>query len=192
MTIYYKKLVQHKKLIPFWIFFGSNSRNIFKINYQFLDVLYNKGCFIDFKILISCIKKIFPLFLNISKIGGSILFISTKFLYCQTVHNNYYFNIIKELINKKLGIFTNFSILGYTSFKKFNFHYNPSFIVFLYLKNNTSLLIESKKKNIPTISLINSDFNSSLIEYPLCINSSYFYTTYFFSKFLFKLVLLNK
>lgn len=192
MKAYYKKLVQHKKLIKFFVFFGQNIKSIFKVNYEFLSILYNKKCFLNMNKLLSCIKKIFPLFLNISKKNSNLLFISTHFLYSQTIYNKYYFHIIKELLNKKLGVFTNFSIIGYDFFKKLNFKYNPCFLIFLELKQDISLLVESKKKNIPTIALVNIDLNSCLIDYPLCVNSSYFYTIYFFSKFLFKLILLNK
>lgn len=191
--MYYKKLIRYKKLIKFWIFFGNNFKNIFKINFETLNILYNKNCFLDFQTLILNIKIIFPLFLNIFKSKGTILFISTKFFYYQTIFKKYYFSIIKKLLNvKSIGIFTNFSVLSHRIFKNLDFKFNPSVIFFFYLKKNIFLLIESKKKNIPTISLLTADLNSSLIEYPLFVNSLYFYTIYFFNKFFFKLIFLNK
>ena len=189
---YYKKLVNRKKLIKFWVFFGSNYKNIFKSNFQNLNILYTNSYFLDIKKLILNLKNIFPIFINTTKYKGNLLFVSTKFLYHQTIYKNHYFAILKKLTHIKSGIFTNFSVSSYKLFKELDFKSNPSLAIFFSLKNNNTLLMESKKKNIPIISLLTPNTNSYLIEYPLFINSLYFYTIFFFHKFFFKIILLNK
>ena len=189
---YYKKLVNRKKLIKFWVFFGNNYKNIFKSNFQNINILYTNYYFLDIKKLVLSLKNILPIFINMVKCKGNLLFVSTKFLYHQTIYKNHYFSIIKKLINVKSGIFTNFSVSSYKSFKQLDFKLNPSLAIFFSLKNNNTLLMESKKKNIPIIGLLTPNINSYLIEYPLFINSLYFYTIFFFHKFFFKIILLNK
>ena len=141
LCYYYTNLINRKKLIKFWIFFGNNYKNIYKNNYQTLNILYKNHCFLNFKILILNLKIILPLLINSIKYKGNLLFVSTKFLYCQTIYKNYYFSIIKKLINTKSGIFTNFSVSSYKFFQKLNFKINPCFIFFFSLKNNYFLLI---------------------------------------------------
>lgn len=190
--MYYKKLIQRKKLIRFWIFVGNNINRVFHINYQFLNILYNKYCFVHFKTLLVGIKNILSVFINILKSNNNLLFISTKFLYCQSIYKDFYFPIIKKIIYFKAGIFTNFSVTNFKTFKMLDFYFNPCLIIFFYLKKNILLLLESKKKKIPTVSLLPLQINSLYIDYPLFINSSYFYIIFFFSKFFFKLLFLIK
>jgi hypothetical protein len=59
------------------------------------------------------------------------------------------------------------------------------------LKKNDFVLKEAKVKGIPVIALISSKRNSKLIDYPLLVDSSYYYTLYFFSLFFFRLLRLS-
>lgn len=190
--LYLKKIIYRKKLIRFWVFFGNNSKNIFKINFLSLNFLYGKSYFVDFRNLLLNLKNTIPIFMNSVKNKGNFLFISTNFFYCQSIYKNYFFSIIKKLLEIKSGIFTNFSVSNYRFFKNLNFKLNPDFILFFSLKNNKYFLLESKKKNIPIIAILNPKYNSFLIEYPLFVNNIYFYIIFFFHKFFFKLILLNK
>ena len=189
---YYKKIIYRKKLIRFWVFFGNNSKNIFRINFHSLNFLYEKSYFVDFRNLTLNLKNIIPIFINNVKKNGNFLFISTKFFYCQSIYKNYFFSVVKKLLEIKSGIFTNFSVSNFKFFEKLNFKLNPDFILFFSLKNNKFFLLESKKKNITVISILNPKCSSFLIEYPIFVNSVYFYIVYFFHKFFFKLILLNK
>ena len=67
----------------------------------------------------------------------------------------------------------------------------PKIIFFFYLKENDSLVKEAKIKNIPIIALVSSKDNSCLIDYPIMIGYSYFYTIYFFSLFYFRFLRFN-
>jgi len=190
---YYQTLIKKKKLIKFWIFFGFNFKKIFKINYEFLNVIYNKNSFLNFKKLIYAIKKILPLFLNLLKLNSNILFVLSNFFYCQTIYQNFYFSIIKKFQNNiKKGIFSNFSITNLKIIDFLDFYFNPSILIFFYLNENQLLLYESKKKKIPNISLLAKNQSLKMVDYPLYININHFYPIFFFSKFFFKLVLTNK
>ena len=189
---YYKKIVCRKKLIRFWVFFGNNAKNIFRINFHTLNFMYDKSYFAAFRNLTLNLKNIIPIFLNNIKNKGNFLFISTKFFYCQSIYKNYFFSIVKKLLEIKSGIFTNFSVSNFKFFEKLNFKLNPDFVLFFSLKNNKNFLLESKKKNIPTIAILTPKCSSFLIEYPLIVNNLFFYIIYFFHKFFFKLILLHK
>jgi len=179
--MYYKKLINRTKLVKFWIFSGIDNKYIIKTNYQFIYILYNKNCFLDFKSLLLHIKNILPFFLNLKKLNTTILFVSNNFIYSQSIYNFFFLPIIKKLMISNSGIFTNFSVTSIKSFKTLDFYFNPSLIINFYLNKN--LLLESKKKNIPLIGLLPMNVNTYLIDYPLPINSIFFYTIYFFSKF---------
>ena len=107
---YYKKIICRKKLIRFWVFFGNNSKNIFRINFHSLNFLYEKAYFVAFRNLTLNLKNIVPIFINNVKKNGNFLFISTNFFYCQSIYKNYFFSVVKKLLEIKSGIFTNFSV----------------------------------------------------------------------------------
>jgi ribosomal protein S2 len=190
--MYYNKLILRKRLVQFWIFLGNNYRNIFKINYQLFNIIYNKYCVINYKNLILNFKQILPMFINISQLDGNILFVSSKFLYCQTIYNKFYYSLIKKFIYTKIGIFTNFCNNNYQWSKLLDCYFNPSCIIVFNLQNNNLLILEAKKKNIPIIGVVQLNSNICLVDYPISINCLYFYAIYFISKLFFKLILLNK
>jgi len=64
-------------------------------------------------------------------------------------------------------------------------------MVFLNFQENDLLLLESKKKNLPSIGLVDDNFNSYLMDYPICLSPLYFYNVYFFSKFFFRYLTLS-
>jgi len=88
-----------------------------------------------------------------------------------------------------MGTFTNFITQGFKFFSNEKLNKNPSIIFFFNISTNDFLLLEAKKKNIPSISLVNANNNSCLIDYPIFLNSFYFYNVYFFSRLVFKLIL---
>jgi ribosomal protein S2 len=124
--------------------------------------------------------------------NSNLLFIGSKFVYSQTIYKKFFFSVIKRFINIKSGIFTNFFVTSYKLIDKLNFDSNPSCIFFFNLRRNNLILLESKKENIPSIGIASSNLNVSLLDYPIFVNSLYFYSTFFLSKFFFKLILLNK
>jgi len=69
---------------------------------------------------------------------------------------------------------------------------NPCFLFLFYATENYSIVIEGKKKGIILISLSDSEINSNLIDYPIFLNSLYFYSIYFFNLFLLRLILIKK
>ena len=190
--MYLKKLIKHKKLIKFWIFFNGFLQCTFKFNYLFLNNIHNNSCFIDLKLLVVFVKKLLPLFFNISKSEGNFLFVATRFLYAKSVFKNIYSVYGKELICSKPGVLSNFMITKHQSFSKLTFKKMPAILIFFTFLENNYILKEGKKKNIPTVGLIPSKENSILVDYPLCINSIYFYSIYFFSKLLFKIISIER
>lgn len=154
--------------------------------------MYSSNFFINFKKLIFSLKNILPLFLYRLKRKGKVMFITGNELYSKTVYNLSYLSSIKELVDCKLGIFSNFFRLRTTFFKKLDFNSFPAILVFFCFEKKDSLLLEAKKKKIPIVGLVASKENSSLVDYPVFLNSEYFHSIYFFSRFLFRLIILGK
>ena len=188
--MYSNKLIQHYKLIKFWTFFGNNSKIIFKLNFKDLNCFYKFNCFLEFKYFFLNFKKIIPLFINIAKINNNLLFIFNKSLYSQTFLSKSCSNL-KYIKHQKLGLFTNFSTIIYNNLFFLNIKTIPCFLISFFLNTNNLLLIESKKKKIPSIGLITPITNSNLIEYPIFFNSYTFYSIFFFNKFLLIFLLIN-
>ena len=158
---------------------------MFPINYKFIFCFYKNKFFFDFNVCIANLKKIFPLFNSIFYTSGKFLFIGTSYVYSNSIHK---INSIAELNDKKVGILTNFSLCGYKNVNSISLSKIPAVIFFFHTIENYFLILESKKKNLPTIGLINSDTNSYLIDYPIFLNSFYFYNIYIFSRFFFKYI----
>jgi ribosomal protein S2 len=97
-------------------------------------------------------------------------------------------NYISKLMEEKLGSFTNFFIEGFNFFKNKKLKKNAS-IIFFFSFSNDFLILESNKKRIPSIGLINVNNSISLLDYPIFLNSFYFYNVYFFSRLIFKYIL---
>jgi ribosomal protein S2 len=190
--VYYNKLIKRNKLIKYWVFFGGEFKLNFKLNYNFFSIVYSNNLYISLNKLILCIKNILPLFINISFLKGKVLFITSKWLYSKIIYNKFYLSLTKELLYVKTGIFSNFSKLSDIFFNNIDFRTNPSILIFFFFKDKDYLILEAKKKKIITVGLINTRVNSTIIDYPIMLNSEHFYTNYFFSKFLFKLIFLEK
>jgi ribosomal protein S2 len=126
---------------------------------------------------------------SIIKTKNDFLFIGTRFLYSKVVSSNCF--LTHELVTRNPGIFSNFSITSFYTINKIAINSLPKAIIFFYLKKNDFVLKEAKLKNIPIIALISSKRNSKLIDYPLIVDSSYYYTIYFFSLFFFRLLRYN-
>lgn len=118
----------------------------------------------------------------------NILFVGTKYFYAQ-IFLSLRSSVISQLIEGKIGTFTNFIIDGFKSFNSVKLKKNASLIIFLNVCINDFLLIESKKKNILSIALVNASSNSNLIDFPVFLNSFYFHNIYFFSRLIFKYLL---
>ena len=185
---YYNKLIVKKKLLNFWTFSGIELKKIFLFNYKFIFCFYKKrNTFFEYNTCISIIKKIFPLFHSIVNNQANILFIGSHSFYMQS----FFFgesNYISKLMEEKLGSFTNFFIEGFNFFKNKKLKKNAS-IIFFFSFSNDFLILESNKKRIPSIGLINVNNSISLLDYPIFLNSFYFYNVYFFSRLIFKYIL---
>ena len=179
----YNKFLKKKILKKFWIFFCVDIKYTFKINYLFLNSLYSKNCFTDIFIFISSVKRLFP-FLNNGIKKNHLLFVGAKFLYSKTLCK---VDIIAHhLIYRNPGIFSNFSITSFYTMDNLSLKVLPKIILFINLGINNLLLKEAKSKNIPIVALLDTKDDSGLIDYPIVVDSAYFYTTFFFSSFFFR------
>jgi len=187
MSNYYNKLITKTKLLNFWTFFGINSKSIFLYNYKFVLCFYKKKIFFEHNKCISAIKSIFPILNSIVNNKSKILFVGTQSFYTQS----FLFlksKLVSILIEGDIGSFTNFVTSGFKFFNK-KLKKNPSLILFFNFSVNTFLLLESKKKKIPSIGLVNPSNNISMVDYPIFLNSFYFYNVYFFSRLVFRYIL---
>ena len=188
MNKYYYKLIGKHKLINFWSFSGNEVKTICEVNYKFIFCFYKKIALFDFSLFISTTKKFFPIFYSISKNNGKFLFVGTKYIFSQSIYKERS-RFINKLKNLDAGIFTNFSSEYFKFFKTLGLKKNFSLVIFFKVIKDNFLLLESKKQKIPVIGLISGDLNSCLIDYPIFLNSFYFYNIYIFSRFLFKYIL---
>jgi ribosomal protein S2 len=156
---------------------------------MFLTSIHSTNCFTDLNVLIFSIKRLIPVIVSIVKTKKDFLFIGTKFLYSKTVSISSF--LTHELVTRNPGIFSNFSITSFYTINKIAITTLPKVLFFFYLKKNDFVLKESKVKGIPVIALISSKQNSKLIDYPIMVDSSYYYTIYFFSLFFFRLLRLS-
>jgi ribosomal protein S2 len=119
---------------------------------------------------------------------ATVLFVGTKCFYSQSFYS-LKSKFVSKLIEGKIGTFTNFMIEGFNLFDNTKLKTSPALIFFFNVSINDFLLLESKKKNIPSVGLVNASNNRSFIDYPIFFNSFYFHTVYFFSRLIFKYVL---
>ena len=182
MHNYYSKLISRNKLKKFWSFLGGDSKKVFPINYKFVWCFYKNKIFFDFNICMQGLKKIFPVFNSIFSNNGDFLFVGTAYVYSSSIYN---VNFVTQLTNGG-GFLTNLLLYGYSSFNLLSVNKIPSIMLFFNTFENYFAVLEAKKKNVPTIALIHSSFNSFLIDYPILLNPFYFYNIYIFSRFFFK------
>ena len=187
--MYYKRLLQKVILRKHWVFFGVDVQGLFKINYMFLTSIHSNNCFTDLNLLVFSIKRLIPIIASTVKTKNDFLFVGTKFLYSKTVSRSKF--LTHELVIRNSGIFSNFSITSFYTINKIAIKTLPKVIFFFYLKKNDFVLKEAKIKGIPVIALIGSKRNSKLIDYPVIVDSSNYYTLYFFSLFFFRLLRLS-
>jgi ribosomal protein S2 len=188
MNNYYDKLIKKTKLLNFWTFSGTELKSVFILNYKFIFCFYKKNLFFEYTQCVSVVKNIFPVLHSSINNKANILFVGTKYFYIQ-VFSSLKSKVVSQLIEGKIGTFTNFIIDGFKSFSSTKLKKNASLIFFLNVSINDFLLVESKKKNIPSIALINASNNSNLIDFPVFLNSFYFHNVYFFSRLVFKYIL---
>jgi ribosomal protein S2 len=184
MNTYKVKLLHRIKIINFWSFSGNDLKKKFPKNNKYIFYFYKNKNLFDFNVFISNIKKIFPLLNNIFFHKGKFLFSGSARAYCHNVNKN---NIVSDVKYLNTGILTNFCLKGYKKFNLLNLKKIPSIVFLLHTEKN-SLLLESKTRCIPTVGLVNNS-NITLIEYPIFLNSYYFYNIYIFSRFFFKYII---
>lgn len=184
------KLINRKKLLRYWIFYNGILSYTFKSNYELLNILAGNNCFIKFKVLILNFKKIIPIILNITDL--KFLLVGVTHIFSKNLTKLEKFSQITEIEKIKLGTFCNVHIMSKSIFKNICFEKNPNFVLFWNGDQNTYLIEESKKKIIPSIGLINTSTNALLIDYQITVNNNYFYSVYFFTKLLFKMLSLKK
>jgi len=188
MCNYYNKLIKKTKLLNFWTFSGIELKNIFLFNYKFIVCFYKKNVLFEYNNCISIVKNVFPILHSMVNNKAKILFAGTQRFYAQSFFSQKTKSISK-LIEGKVGGFTNFIIEGFKFFNDIKLKKNSSLIIFFNLSVNNFLLVESKKKKILSIGLVNATNNSNLIDYPIFLNSFYFHNVYFFSRLIFKYIL---
>jgi ribosomal protein S2 len=186
----YKTKILHRFILQkYWVLFFGGLKGTFSINYMFFNALYSEHCFYDMVSLVRSIQKSMPLLFSLKKTKVDLLFIGTRFLYSKTTTSTLF--LVSQLTNRNPGIFSNFSITSFYSMHNLALKKPPQIIFFLYLQGNDTLVREAKIKHIPVIALVNSNDNSTLIDYPLMVGSSYFYTVYFFSLFYLRFLRFN-
>ena len=186
------KILNRVSLIKFWVFFESNY--YYRFNFDDIIVWSKANFYSSFVNLFSLIKKLTPIILNISELGGNFFFLATNLLYVKSLYNNLptiQLKVFNEENNR--GVFSNFSYFTYAKFKKFDINSKKPTIAILYSSKEKDFLFwEAKKQMFPTIGLSLVSNNSTLLDYPLLLNSSAFHTIYFINKFFFKIIFLNK
>lgn len=185
-SLYYNKLISRTLLLKFWVFSGTDIKNIFVSNYKLLNFLYKKKSIVDFDNLLFGIKKLIPIFKTLCAASTNILFFSSNSVYNQTLHSEISFQKASILKDWKVGTLSNFSLQGFHLFNHQNLNIQPSIVICLNFQENSLLLLESKSKNLPTIGLVNEKINSNLLDYSINLDSNYFYNLYFFTKFFFR------
>jgi ribosomal protein S2 len=183
MNSYKIKLLDRTKLINFWSFSGNDLKKNFPKNNKFIFYFYKNKNLFDFNVFILTIKKIFPVLNSIFLNKGKFLFAGTTQAYCHNINKN---NFVSDTKDTTVGILTNFSLKGYKNIKLLNLKKIPS-IVFLLHSEKNFLFLESKNRCIPVVGLVDSS-STTLIEYPIFLNSFYFYNIYIFSRFFFKYI----
>jgi ribosomal protein S2 len=188
MINYYNNLLNKKKLLNLWTFSGGQLKGTFLITYGFIFCFYKKKVFFEYNNCITVLKKFFPVLHSTVDNKSNILFVGTNCLYSQS-----FFSLKSNYISKstigKVGSFTNFVTEGFKFFMNKKLHKNSSVVIFFNFSLNNFLILESKKKNIPSIALVNSISNPNLLDYPIFLNSFYFHNVYFFSRLIFKYIL---
>lgn len=79
------------------MFSGNDIKTIFQKNFKLLNLVYNQKAILDFDNLILGIKKVLPIFRYLCATGINILFISSNYIYTQTVQDNNNCNLGKQL-----------------------------------------------------------------------------------------------
>lgn len=187
MNNYYNKLVNRKKLNFFWTFSNNELKNTFQINYKFIFCFIKKNVFFDFNIFVSIVKKVFPTLHSIVDNKGKFVFIGTNMMYLQSTHliNG---NQVGHIVQPLVGSFTNFSLCGFSLFDRFKLDKLPAVFFFFNMCKTDYFILEAKKRNIPIIALVNCSVNSVLVDYPIILNSHYFYNIYILSRFFFRYI----
>jgi hypothetical protein len=142
--------------------------------------------------IVNSLKKLVPMFFSVSKVCGFFVFVASKFIYANSVHDIKSVIHTKKITYQTPSFISNFTQACKTDLHTLDYKYNPSGVIFFSIINNTCLLEATKLKNIPTIGLISGKTNAGLVDYSLCINSIYFHSVYFFIIFFFKLVVVGK
>lgn len=187
-TSYYTLLFSRKKFINLYSFSNDALKKVFPSNYKFIFCFYKCNIFINFNKLIFTVKKLIPLFFTVVANRGKCLFIGNKHLYFQTICQINTNNDLK-LNNLRIGTFSNFFLINDSLFKNLISQKKISIIFFLNCVENKLFLIEAKKKNIPIIGLVTKNIDNYLVDFPMMLNSYYFYNLYIFNQFFFKLIL---
>jgi len=178
------KLIKKYNLINFWCFSENTLKTIFKTNYKFVFYFYQFNILLNYDLFFSMIKKIFPFFNFTNNNNENFLFIGIKCLYLQSITNTSNL-LINHISSLNIGTFTNFSNFGFNVFDNFKLLKNTGLIIFFQPLKDNYLVLESKKKNIPSFGLIHSSTNSCLVDYPFFLNSFYFYNIYILSRIFF-------
>jgi len=111
--------------------------------------------------------------------------VGTSYVYSHSIYKT---DSIGEIKDRNVGVLTNFFLKGYKTINFLTLNKIPSIILFFHVAESNFLVLESKKNYIPTVGLVNNYNNTCLIDYPIFLNSFYFYNIYIFSRFFFKYI----
>ena len=179
----YNNLIRYKKLQNYWLLFSGGIKVLFKVNFSVIKVVYKDFLFLTVEILVTTIKKLLPLFFMVPKSGGNFLFVGSNSVFSKKICKKKYKIYLTSLAHRSPGIFSNFPMLCYDIFTNWHFKKKMDLFVFYSYFGTNCLLEESKLKKKIVIALVTPSQNSSLIEYPVIVNTIYFHTVFFLLSF---------
>ena len=142
----------------------------------------------DFSNFILIVKTILPILFSIIDNKGKILFIGSKQIYLQTATEKKS-TLISYLEKINIGTFSNLTIKGSWLVHHLKLKTSPSLAIFFNILSTDFLVAEIKKKEIPIVGFIGSSINHSFVDYPILLNSLFFYNIYLFSRFFFRQII---
>jgi len=154
-----------------------------------LPLIYNRyfnlrtflGSGLSFKLLIINIQKLYAI-LN-SLVVYNYVILGSRNIYAKSVFkSNALVNFYKR--GKYSGFLSNFCMVlkEYCVYSNFLLEFRPDILISLALQKNISFLAESKQNRVPIVGVCNFKKSVLLFDYPLVVNTKFFYSVYYFSK----------
>jgi hypothetical protein len=185
--VFYKVFLKKKKLKKHSVFFCGGSNYLSKIFYADSSWCCLTASFTELLCLRQSLHRLLPFLIALLQKNDSILFIGAQFAYARGLDKVRFLAHI--LGSRKPGIFSNFCLTKMFTVENVSLRFMPK-IAFFFSLNEISLVMlrEAKTKNIPAIALVGASDSTCLIDYPVLLDSKYFYNTFFFISFLFSVM----